>query len=126
MTLLSRNRDQIRLGLWALAPVVAVALVFLTWPGGVSTGSSDSFGGYNPGYSTPLTAGRGFELFGTVALILLGAGMLLGDLWRRPLPRGLRKVWTAVIVLGAPFGGLAYWLLHCHGAAASPQATEPA
>jgi hypothetical protein len=115
MNLLTRTRDQLILGVWALAPVAVVVLLFLTWPH-VDDGSR-YYTPYSPGYSTPLTTWRLLELLGTIALVVVAAGMLLGDLWRRPLPRGLRKVWTVVILLGAPFGGLAYWLLHCHGGA---------
>ena len=124
MNLLTRTRGQLILGMWALAPVLVVVLLFLTWPH-VDNGSAH-YGAYDPGYSTPLTTWRLLELLGTVALVVVGAGMLLGDLWRRPLPSGLRKAWTLFIVLGAPFGGLAYWLLHCHGSAPTADATEPA
>src|SRR3954454_8481098 len=113
MNLLTRSRDQLILGVWALTPVAVVVLLFLTWPH-VDDGSR-YYTPYSPGYSTPLTTGRLLELLGTIALVVVAAGMLLGDLWRRPLPRGLRKAWTRVIPLGAPFGGLAYWLLHGHG-----------
>jgi hypothetical protein len=114
MHLLSRTRDQLLLGLWALAPVVAVVILFMTWPHGIDSGPS-TLNGYDTGYSTPLTGGRALQLFGTIAFVLIGAGMVLGDVWRRPLPRGLRRVWTVVTVFGAPFGGAAYWLLYCHG-----------
>jgi hypothetical protein len=116
VNLLSRTRRELRVGLWALAAAVAVVVLFLTWPS-VVDGGSGQYGPYDSGYSTPLTASRALQLFGTIVLAVIAAGMMLSDLWRRPVPRGLRKLWTVLIVLGAPFGGLAYWLLHCHGAA---------
>jgi hypothetical protein len=123
MNLLSRTRDQLILGIWALAPVLAVVILFLTWPHCTDNGYS-AFTGYDTGCSTPLTAGKALQLLGTIVLLLIADGLVLGDVWRRPLPRGLRKVWTVLIVLGAPFGGFAYWLLHCHGPASTASATE--
>src|SRR5436190_22457565 len=125
MNLLSRTRDQLILGAWAFAPVLAVVTLFLTWPGGVDDGSTQ-LAAYDPGYSTPLSTWRVLQLFGTVALVLIAAAIILGDVWRRPVPSALRKAWTVFILLGAPFGGLAYWLVHCHGTTPNPGATEPA
>ena len=126
MKLFVRTRAQLILGLWALAPVLFALFIFLTWPH--IDGGSGSFTSYDPAYSSspPLTRLRALELLGTVAAAVVSIGLLLGDLWRRPLPGGLRKVWAVLIVLGAPFGGLAYWLVHCHGPASMPNATERA
>jgi hypothetical protein len=123
MNPLSRTRDQLILGAWAFAPVLAVVTLFLTWPGGVNDGSSQ-FAPYDPAYSTPLSPWRLLQLFGTIALVLVAAALILGDVWRRPVPGALRKAWTVFVLLGAPFGGLAYWLLHCHGSAQTSDATE--
>ena len=125
MNLLVRTRAQLTLGLLALAPVVMVALIFLTWPrvdGGMSP-----VGGYDPAYfnAPPLTKLRALELLGTAALMAISIGMLLGDLRRRPMPPGLRRFWALFMLCGAPFGGLAYWLVNCH-APAPVDPTEPA
>jgi 4-amino-4-deoxy-L-arabinose transferase-like glycosyltransferase len=117
MNLLFRTRVQLRLGLLALAPVAIVVLIFLTWPrvdGGVSP-----VGGYDPAYfnAPALTKLRALELLGTAALAAISIGVLLGDLRRRPMSRGLRRFWALFILCGAPFGGLTYWLAHCHAPA---------
>jgi hypothetical protein len=119
-----RSRAQLMLGLWALAPVVLLLFIFLTWPH--IDGGSGSFNSYDPAYSNsvPLTKWRALELLGTLALTVVSVGVLLGDLWRRPLPRGLRKVWTVLMLFGAPFACLAYWLLHCHGPVPAANATD--
>jgi len=123
MDLLVRTRAQLTLGLLALAPVVMVVLIFLTWPR--IDGGTSPVGGYDAAYfnAPALTKVRALELLGTAALAAVSIGMLLGDLRRRPMPRGLRRFWALFMLCGAPFGGLAYWLAHCHEPATNT--TEP-
>jgi hypothetical protein len=126
MNFLIRTRAQLTLGLLALAPVVMVLLIFLTWPH--VDGGTSPVGGYDPAYSNapPLTKVRALELLGALALAAISIGRLLADLRRRPMPRGLRKFWAVFLLFGAPFGGLAYWLVHCHESAPAANAREAA
>jgi hypothetical protein len=122
MDLLSRTRSELTLGAWALSPVVAFVALWLHWMHHAAA-QSDYLARQDWSYQ-PVTTWMLLELVGLIVLAIVVMGLLLRDLSRRDVPDRLRKVWMAFIILGAPFGGLGYWLLHCHGSGAGVPAGD--
>jgi hypothetical protein len=102
------------LGAFVITPVVLLLLVFLTWQGHVSDTQARVDDLYVSS-SSPVTAWMISELIVLCVTVVIAAGLVIADMHRRRLSDRLQTIWTVLAVLGAPFGGLAYWLIYCHG-----------
>jgi hypothetical protein len=113
MTLFSRTRSELILGLWALAPGLGLPALILYWHHRIMEGRAHLLA--LDATFVPLTAWMLIALFAFSFIWLVATVLIIRDVWRRPMPTVLRKLWTAVILLAAPYGALAYWFMSCHG-----------
>ena len=123
MNLLTRTRAELVLGAFVITPVVLLLLVFVTWQGHLS----DTQARVDDLYMSSSSAVTGWmiaELIVLLVTLVIACGLVVADVHRRRLPDRMQTIWTVLAVLGAPFGGLAYWLIYCHSGAAGERAAE--
>jgi hypothetical protein len=110
----SRSRGELILGVWAVAPAIAVPLLMLAWLHRINSFASH-FWDFDMTYS-PLTTWMVLALFAVGALYLIAIVAVIRDVWIRPLPTNLRIMWTVLTLVVAPYAGVVYWVVHCHSA----------
>jgi hypothetical protein len=109
--LFSRSPGDMFLGLVAVAPAIAIPLLFLAWVHRINSFTSDIASldmSYNP-LSTWMVGG----MLAVCALYLIALIAVIRDIWVRPLAQDLRIMWTILTLLFAPYAGVVYWVVEC-------------